>query len=160
MRLSCYLESKCLDNMAEYVALVEGLGKATNMNIKCIEVFGDSHVVIKQVRNSIGCKSYHLKHYQQGVWNLMNKFEAFNIKFIPHIEKYDTNMLENVASNNDPTHDIFSIELICKPSIPNKNQGIFRDEQKIMDFIQSELTSEGSVINDKQHGSLLQDLVS
>ena len=35
----------------------------------------------------------------------------------------------------------------------------FGDEQKIMDFIQLELTIEGLVINDKKHGSLLQDLV-
>ena len=41
----------------------------------------------------------------------MNKFEAFNIKSIPHIENYDTNMLANVTSNNDPTYDIFSKHL-------------------------------------------------
>ena len=85
----------------------------------------------------------------------MNKFEPFNIKYIPHIENYDTNMLANEASNNDPTHDIFSIELICRPSIPGNNQRIFNDEQQIVDFIQSELIIEGLVINDKQHGFLL-----
>lgn len=42
----------------------------------------------------------------------MNKFEAFNIKSIPHIENSNTNMLENAASNNDPTYDRFCIELI------------------------------------------------
>ena len=61
----------------------------------------------------------------------MYKFEAFNIKFIPHIENFDTDMLENVVSNNDPTHDIFSIELICKPSILDNNQRIFGDEKQI-----------------------------
>jgi hypothetical protein len=46
-RLSCHLESKCSDNMAEYETLVEGLRKTINMNVRCIEVFGDSQVVIK-----------------------------------------------------------------------------------------------------------------
>ena len=57
----------------------------------------------------------------------MNKFEEFNIKSIPHIKNFDTNMLENADSNNGPTHDIFSIELICTSSIPNKDQIIFSD---------------------------------
>ena len=30
-------------------------------------------------------------------------------------------MLANVASNNDPTYDRFSIELICMPSISEGN---------------------------------------
>ena len=107
--------------MVEYEALVQGLKKSINMNAIYIEVFGDSQVVIKQVRNYIGCNSYHLKNYQQEVWNLMNKFEAFNIKSIPHIENSDTSMLANSASNNDPTYDRFSIEFIYSPSIPNNN---------------------------------------
>ena len=51
----------------------------------------------------------------------MNKFEEFNIKSISHIENYDTNMLENASSNNDPTHKIFSIEQICRLSIHDNN---------------------------------------
>ena len=86
----------------------------------------------------------------------MNKLEAFNIKSIPHIENFDTNMLANAASNNDHTHDIFSIESICRMSIPDNNQRIFGDEKQIMDFIQAEVTIKGSMINDKQHGYLLQ----
>lgn len=42
----------------------------------------------------------------------MNKFEVFIIKSIPHIENSDTDMLSNEASNNDPTHDIFSCKLL------------------------------------------------
>ena len=68
-------------------------------------------------------------------------------------------MLANVASNNDPTHDRFSIQLISRLLIPDNNQKIFGDEQKIMDFMQSEVTIKGSMIHDKQHGALLQALV-
>ena len=68
----------------------------------------------------------------------MNKFEEFNSIYIPHIQNSDTNMLANAASNNDPTHDKFSSELICKTSILDNNQRIFSDSQQIMDFLQSE----------------------
>ena len=123
--------------MGEYEALVQGLKKSINMNAKCIEVFGDSQVVIKHVRNYIGCNSYHLKNYQQEVWDLMNKFEEFNIKSIPHIENSNINMLANAASNNDPSYHKFYIKLICKLSILDNNHRIFGDEQNIMDFIHS-----------------------
>ena len=49
--------------MVEYEALVQGIRKSINMNTRCIKVFGDTQVVIKQVKNSIGCNSYHLKNY-------------------------------------------------------------------------------------------------
>lgn len=62
-RLSCHLESKFSNNMSYYEALVKGLSKSFNMSARCIEVFHVSQVVIKQVRNSIGCNSYHLKKY-------------------------------------------------------------------------------------------------
>ena len=65
----------------------------------------------------------------------MNKFEAFNVKSIPHVDNSDTNMLANVASNNDPTHEIFSIELTCMFSILDNEHRIFCDKQQILDFI-------------------------
>ena len=43
----CLLESKCTNNDAKYEALIRGLWKAIDLNIKCIEVFGDSRLVIK-----------------------------------------------------------------------------------------------------------------
>lgn len=33
--------------MDEYEALLQGLKKSIDLNVKCIEVFGDSEVVIK-----------------------------------------------------------------------------------------------------------------
>ena len=86
----------------------------------------------------------------------MYKFEAFNIKSNPHIENYDTNMLTNAPSNNDSTHDGFSIESICRPSISNNNWRISDDNQHIMNFLHLEGIFSRSMVNDKQHISLLQ----
>ena len=44
---SCHLESECTNNDAEYEALIQGLQKEIDLKVKCIEVFGDSQVVIK-----------------------------------------------------------------------------------------------------------------
>jgi ribonuclease HI len=160
-KLACLLEFRCTNNVVEYEALVQGLRKAIDLNAKCLEVFGDSQIVIREVRDFIHCTSHHLKNYQREVWNLMNKFEAFNIKSIPHIENCDVDMLENVASNlilsDDFTHDIFFVELIYRPSIPSNitNWRIFDDDQQIIDYLHLEYTFRGLVIDDEQHESLL-----
>jgi ribonuclease HI len=83
MMIACCLEFECTNNVVEYEALVQGLRKALDLNIKCIKVFGDSQIVARQVINSINCTSNHLKNYKREVWDMMNKFEAFNINPYP-----------------------------------------------------------------------------
>ena len=120
MKITCHLEFECTNNVAEYEALVQGLKKALDLNIKCIEVFEDSQIVTHQVRN---CTSNHLKNYQREVWDLMNKFKAFHIKSIPRTLNFEADMLANAASNlfpsDDFSHNKFYVELIYRSSIPN-----------------------------------------
>jgi ribonuclease HI len=86
------------------------------MKAKKIKVFGDSEIVIRQVRNTIHCLSSHLKHYQQEVWELIKNFDAFNISIVPHSLNYDAYLLANVASRLIPSEgimsDTFSVELL------------------------------------------------
>ena len=53
----------------------------------------------------------------------MNKFEAFNIRSIPHSMNFEADMLANVDWNLSPsdefTHDKYSVELIYKALILN-----------------------------------------
>lgn len=51
--LACVLEFECKNNTAEYEALVQGLYKAISLNMKHLQMFGDSEIVIKWVRNTI-----------------------------------------------------------------------------------------------------------
>ena len=41
------LDPRCIDIVAEYETLIQGLKKAINMNVKYIELFGVSKIVIK-----------------------------------------------------------------------------------------------------------------
>ena len=45
--LTCRLEFDCTNNTAEYEALVQGLYKAIGLNVKYLQVFGDSEIVVK-----------------------------------------------------------------------------------------------------------------
>eukprot|EP00253_Pinus_taeda_P002923 PITA_02923 len=48
--LTCRLEFDCTNNTAEYEALVQGLYKAIRLNVKYLQVFRDSKIVVKQVQ--------------------------------------------------------------------------------------------------------------
>ena len=162
--IACRLEFECTNNVSEYKALMQGLRKTLDLQVKCIDIFRDSQIVTHQVRNSINCTSNHLKNYQREVWELINKFEAFNIKSIPRAMNSKANMLANAISNLCPSvdfsHDKFFVELIYSPSIPNNitNWRVFKDDEKIIKFLHLEDTFKGSVIDDEQHESLLQAL--
>jgi hypothetical protein len=101
-------------------------------------------------------------NYQREVWDLMNKFEYFNIRSISRSLSYEVDMLDNVASNvcpsNDFSHDKFSVKLIYRPSIPDNimNWRIFEDDEKLINFLHLEDTFKGSIIDDEQHEALLQ----
>ena len=96
----------------------------------------------------------------------MNKFEYFKIKSIPHTLNYEADMLANAASNLCPSdnysHDKFSTELIYRPSVPHNiiNWRVFENNKQIINFLHSEDTFKGSVIDDEQYGFLLQALAS
>ena len=148
------MESKCTNNDAKYEALIQGLGKAIGLKVKSIEVFGDSRLVTKQVRNSMFNTFHLVNKHQQQVWNLIGKFDSFDIKSITYTENSDTIMLIDKASNLNLDYESidlkFSIET-CRPLIPST------------DWINSNndrYTSNGSMIKEKQHEAFLQALVS
>lgn len=70
MMLTCRLKFDCTNNTIEYEVLVQGLYKATRLDIKYLQVFGGYELVIRQVRNTIHCLSGHLKHYQSLVQDM------------------------------------------------------------------------------------------
>ena len=101
---------------------MQGLRKAIDLKVKSIEVFGDSQLVIKHVRNVMFSTFYHLNNYQHEVWSLINKFDSFDIKSIPYTKNLDTSMLINEASKlnlDDGSINMkFDVET-CRPLIPH-----------------------------------------
>ena len=119
--LSCRLEFEFTNNTAKYEAFIQGLYKAIGLNVKYLKVYGDSEIVIRQVRNTIHCFSGHLQNYQTLIQDLTTQFLAFNISSIPRNQNTSTDLLDIVASKLLPVEDCspdrFSVELIFHPSI-------------------------------------------
>ena len=67
--------------------------KAIELNVKILNFFGDSDIMVMQVRDTIHCLSPHLKGYQAEVWNLIAHFNAFNINSIPRLQNVAADLL-------------------------------------------------------------------
>jgi hypothetical protein len=148
---------KCTNNTAKYKTLLEGLRKSVDMDVKNLMVFGDSEIMVGQVRNSIHCLSPHLKSYQTEVWSLMQTFSAFNINFVPRLSNLKNDLLANVTYKLLPVEGLypnaFSIELLFRPSILDNitNWRVFDNDQQIINLLHMEDTFQGAIIDEGTH---------
>ena len=69
--------------MDEYEALLLGLELAREMKINCLNVIGDSDLVVSQVKNQFVAKNDRLRSYRNAVWDTIETFDAFSIKVVP-----------------------------------------------------------------------------
>ena len=67
---SAYVGKKETNNVAEYVGMLIGLQEAVKKNIKEIHVYGDSLLVIKQMRKEYAVNSISLKPYNKKAFEL------------------------------------------------------------------------------------------
>eukprot|EP00253_Pinus_taeda_P034803 PITA_34803 len=161
--LSCRLEFECTNNTTEYEALVQGLYKEIGVKFQYLKVFGDSEIIVKQVRNTIHCLSNHLKHYQLLVQELTSHFLAFNISSIPRSQNSAADLLANVASKLLPSEDYspdrFSVELLFRPSIPDNvsNWRVFNQDDDILQFMTSEKSYDNQIIEEDEHDIQMRD---
>ena len=58
--IACRIEFNCTNNIVEYEALIQGLKKVIDLDIKVLVAYGDSEIIVRQVRNSIHCIFEHL----------------------------------------------------------------------------------------------------
>ena len=120
-------------------------------------MFGDSEIIIKQVRNTIHCLSTHLKHYQLLVQELTSHFSAFNISSVPRSQNSAADLLANVASKLLPSKDYspnrFSVEFLFRPSIPDNvtNWRVFNHDEDILQFLTSEKSYDDQIIEENEH---------
>jgi len=77
------LKFPCTNNMTEYEALILGLRFMLSHGVKNIQVYGDSELVVNQVKSKFLCKILSMLKYKHRVWDLTESFDAFNLVPIP-----------------------------------------------------------------------------
>ena len=122
-------------------------------------MYGDSEIIVKQVRNKMYCISPHLKAYQNEVWDLLTNFDAFNISSIPRLKNAVANLLATSVARLVPTNNRCSIEFLLRPSIPDNitNLSVFDDDQKFLECLTNDQTFKGAIIDDEEHQENLQN---
>ena len=74
-QLAFRVEKVCFNNQVEYEVLVLGLEILLQMGIKNVTVFGDSQLVINQVKGQYKCGSVLLAPYLGSVQQLLQEFQ-------------------------------------------------------------------------------------
>jgi ribonuclease HI len=76
----------CTNNMAEYEACIMGLEAANDLRIKILEVYGDSALVIYQVKGEWETRHPKLIPYRAYIIKLMEQFDEVTFHHIPREE--------------------------------------------------------------------------
>ena len=77
---------ECTNNMAEYEACILGIEAVINLRIKVLEVYGDSALVIIQVKGDWDTRDHKLIPYKEHVLKLIPYFDEITFIHIPREE--------------------------------------------------------------------------
>jgi hypothetical protein len=86
------------NNQAEYEAILRGIQLLHEVNAECVEIFGDSQLVINQLLDLCESKDDILKKYYQECRELLSSFSSIIMKHIPRSQKQETNQVAHSAS--------------------------------------------------------------
>jgi hypothetical protein len=81
--LSIRLEFPCTNNQVEYASLLHGLEYLRGLGARDIDVFGDSDIIIQQIRGDSQCLDGVLNSYRDRCLDIIKLFDTFSIKHIP-----------------------------------------------------------------------------
>jgi len=85
------------NNQAEYQAIEEGLNLALDNNIKELECYLDSELVVKQLNKEYKVKDKELAKVFVRVWNLSLKFKKISFNHVRREYNKDADALVNKA---------------------------------------------------------------
>ncbi|KAG8481686.1 hypothetical protein CXB51_026571 [Gossypium anomalum] len=92
------LDFDCTNNMAEYEACIMGIRAAIERKIKALEVYGDSALVIYQLKGEWETRDPKLIHYRNLVLGLIEEFDDIIFCYLPREENQMADALATLAS--------------------------------------------------------------
>jgi ribonuclease HI len=81
--LSIRLESACTNDQVEYESLLHGLEYLRDVGASDVDVFGDSNLIVQQIRGVSQCLDGVLNSYQERCLDIIRTLDTFSIKHIP-----------------------------------------------------------------------------
>ncbi|KAA3464082.1 reverse transcriptase [Gossypium australe] len=95
---TCKLDFDCTNNMAEYEACIMGIRAAIERKIRVLEVYGDSALVIYQLKGEWETRDSKLLDYRKIVLGLIEEFDHITFNYLPRDENQMADALATLAS--------------------------------------------------------------
>ncbi|XP_024171546.1 uncharacterized protein LOC112177487 [Rosa chinensis] len=95
---SFQLDFKCLNNQAEYEALIIGLEVLLELGIRDVQIRGDSQLVINQLQEKYRCVSWLLVPHLNHAIELLDQFNDADLEYIPRERNFAANELAQLAT--------------------------------------------------------------
>ena len=89
----------CTNNVAKYNALLLGMQFAEELNIQHLEAYGDSQLIVNQVRGEYEVRHEDLIPYHIVVLKQAEKFKGFFIEYIPRAQNAYADALASLATS-------------------------------------------------------------
>ena len=102
MRYMIRLHFPSSNNVAEYEALINGLRIAIELGIRCLNIRGDSQLVVNQVMKESSCHDAKMVAYYQEVRCLEDRFDGLELNHIPRRLNEAVDALVKAASGREP----------------------------------------------------------
>jgi ribonuclease HI len=97
------------NNTTEYEALINGLRIAVELGIKCLEIRGDSELVVDQVMKDKNCADPKMAAYCQAVRDLEGKFHGLELHHVLRDYNKAANILTKASSSRSRVpHGVFA----------------------------------------------------
>jgi ribonuclease HI len=110
--LSIRLEFSCTNNQVEYESLLHGLEYLRDLGARDVYLFGDSNLIVQQIKGDSQCLYGVLNSYQDRCLDIIKLFDTFSIKHIPWEENNQPNWLAQQASGYVVSQGIFWVATV------------------------------------------------
>ena len=120
--LSYKLAFDCSNNKSEYESLITGLKILKKLGAKWISVYGDSELVIKQVKGEYQAKHPWMRAYRNVVLDVLKMFHEYTLTLVPRAQNIITYSLATIASNLKimmNSNNKFEIHVKHRPYVPD-----------------------------------------
>jgi ribonuclease HI len=145
--LSVRLEFSCINDQVEYESLLHELEYLRDLGARGIDVFGDSNLIIQQIRGDSQCSDGVLNSYRDRCLDIIKLFDTFSIKHIPQEENSRANQLAQQALGYVITQGVFWVTSVRMV----ENRYALRSKGKLMLENLDRLQDKGKPILDKAH---------
>jgi len=132
----------CSHNEAEYEALIAGLKVLRKLNAKRISVYGNSKLVIKQVKGEYQAKNPQIRAYRNAVLDILKVFSYYTITCVPCAQNVIADSLATAARNlkiSMNSNKKFEIHVKHHPAVLDNQRywQVFQDDDEIDAFLQN-----------------------